>query len=81
MSVELRRGVTFVHPTMLDTSWKPGPGQRYVDGPRQRMVVTRATSTTVWFGPMPADGSTPKAAFREDRARFVERYGELLASS
>lgn len=66
----LARGFRFVHATRLDPDWRPGPGQRYVDGPKQRMEVSRVTSTVVYFRP---EGSRAVPTVL-GRAEFEERY-------
>lgn len=71
-----KRGMTFTHHSFLDTDWQPGPGQRYVDAPKRRMVITRVDRRTVWYGH--AADEKPKAAWREARAVFEEEYGAEL---
>lgn len=71
-----KRGLQFTHHTFLDTDWKPGPGQRYVDAPHVRMVITRVSSTTVWYGH--ADDEHPRVAWRKDRGSFEDEYGMEL---
>lgn len=70
MNPRVRPGYEFTHQTVLDPSWQPGPGQRYADAPKARMVVTRATRTTVWFG-----FTAHRGVQRLDRQVFEARYG------
>lgn len=56
------RGDTFTHPTMLDTSWKPGPGQKYADGPKAQCRVTRTRGESVYYAYVTSDG-TPGGRF------------------
>ena len=37
----ITRGDRFEHARQLDTTWKPGPGQRYADAPHVIMEVSR----------------------------------------
>jgi hypothetical protein len=67
----VKRGFTFTHASRLDPSWRPGPGQRYVDGPKARMRVTRATRTTIYFV---HDGGEPGVPWWMDRVAFEARY-------
>ena len=73
---DCRPAGTFTHASMIDPTWTPGPGQRYADGPKARMRVTRATRDTVWFGYAASDSG----GFRLDRATFEARYPGVLAS-
>jgi hypothetical protein len=68
--VSVTRGFTFTHASRLDPDWVPGLGQKYVDAPKQRMEVTRATSTTVYFRP---EGSRAVSSYLP-RAEFEARY-------
>jgi hypothetical protein len=47
----VRRGMRFVHARQLDTTWRPGPGQRYADGPKQVMEITRVATGTAYYRP------------------------------
>lgn len=38
-----KKGDQFTHLHALDPSWNPGPGEKYADGPRAKMVVTRTS--------------------------------------
>jgi hypothetical protein len=67
----VKRGFTFTHATRLDPDWRPGPGQRYADGPKARMRVTRATTTGVWFV---YDAPKPGVPCVMDRAGFEATY-------
>jgi hypothetical protein len=40
---------TFTHKHLLTLGWIPGPGQRYGDAPKAECVVTRMTSTAVYY--------------------------------
>lgn len=66
----LARGFRFTHATRLDPDWRPGPGERYVDGPKERMEVSRVTSAAVYFRP---EGSRAVSAWLS-REEFEERY-------
>jgi hypothetical protein len=69
MTSRLARGLEFTHATRLDPTWTPAPGQKYKDGPHQRMVVTRVTRVSVFFRPV--DGGAPAVL---DRDKFIARY-------
>lgn len=66
----VRKGTVFTHLSFLDPDWTPGPGQRVVDGPRARMVITRATVQTVWYGYV----GDSKGGWRMDRVEFERLY-------
>jgi hypothetical protein len=74
MSAQVARGATFTHDRMLDPTWRPAPGQRYADGPKARMVVTRVAGPMVWYGYVGAG----RAGWRMDRDEFVARFGGSL---
>lgn len=57
-SVNGRRPTVFRHLTRLDTAWKPGPGEKYADGPKQLMRVTRMTRAAVYYVPADAPAGT-----------------------
>lgn len=69
----LKPGFEYTHHSRLDTSWKPKPGETWVkDAPKQRMVVTRVTDTTVYsrpVGPVSVSSYVPRDV-------FVKRYLE-----
>ena len=44
-----RRGDVFLHPTRLYPEFRPAAGQTYRGGPKARCVVTRVTSTAVYY--------------------------------
>lgn len=70
MFTALKRGYVFTHDSFLDRDWKPGPGQKYVDGPKAEMVVVRVTTTTVWYG---YAGQT-RGPWKMSRDLFIDRY-------
>lgn len=45
----MKREILFTHLRFLDTTWKPGPGQRYADAPKVQCRVTRMTVTSVYY--------------------------------
>lgn len=47
---DVRAGFRFVHPSILDPNWTPGPGQKYADAPRATMRITRRSGQSIWFG-------------------------------
>lgn len=67
----VKRGFTFTHDSIIDPTWKPAPGQRYADAPKARMIVTRATTETVWYGYAEAPHVT---GWRMPRDRFEARF-------
>lgn len=68
------KGDAFIHDTRLDTTWRPGPGEKYADGPHEVMQVFRATRDRVWFGPVGATRSDTVM----DRAEFEHRFGSRI---
>lgn len=73
--MDVRKGETFVHDRLLDTDWKPGPGEKYADAPKALMVITRTTSDQVWYGYFPAHPrSTPRYVMA--RPEFTARFGD-----
>ena len=70
MSATVARGATFTHDRLLDTTWRPGPGQRYTDAPKARMRVFRVTVDTGWSGYVDAT----RSSHRMDRAEFESRF-------
>lgn len=56
----IKPGMTFTHWAFLDPDWKPGPGQKYRDGPKALMVVTRVDRFTVWYGYAPTTKPGPR---------------------
>lgn len=67
----LARGFTFTHERMLDTTWRPGPGQKYADAPKVTMVVSRVTRDLVYFKPAGYPKTAPLAL---NRGVFEARY-------
>jgi len=49
-------GDVFTHPTMLDTDWTPGPGQKYKDGPNAKCKVTRVANGVLYYGILDVNG-------------------------
>lgn len=45
----VKRGDRFEHARQLDTTWRPGPGERYADAPHAVMVVTAVTRRRVYY--------------------------------
>lgn len=68
----LKRGFEFTHTRMLDPRWKPGPGERYADGPKAIMVITRVTKHTIYF--KYAHDSERAVPFSLDRRAFELTY-------
>lgn len=71
--MNIAKGFQFTHSTMLDTSWRPGPGEKYSDVPHAVMVVTKVTRDTVYFRPAAAEGR--RGTFTLPRDKFLSRYG------
>jgi hypothetical protein len=71
-STRTKRGYRFTHDRIVDENWTPANGQRYDDGPKARMIVTRANEHTVWYR---QEGRTAKAECSLDRAEFESRFG------
>lgn len=71
MSATLARGFTFTHDRHLDPDWRPdvAAGERYADGPKARMRVTRVTATSGYFVYLDGKGRTVC-----DRADFERRF-------
>lgn len=67
----VKRGFTFTHQSALDPRWKPAEGQKYADGPKAVMIVTRVTKDTVWYGYL---GDENPGGFTIDRRSFEARY-------
>lgn len=44
-----KQGDVFRSKHLLEPTWKPGEGQKYKDAPKALMVVTRVTSTSVYY--------------------------------
>lgn len=70
VAAKLARGFTFTHDRFLDTSWEPGPGQSYVSAPHAKMVVTRVTSSRVWY----TYAGDTHGSWVLPRAQFVRRF-------
>jgi hypothetical protein len=69
----VKAGMTFTHDRIVDPDWTPGPGQKWADAPRARMVVTRVAKGSVFFSY--ADGSN---RWVMPRGVFTDRYGDRL---
>lgn len=65
-----RRGQRFIHRSILQPGYQPGPGEKYKDGPKAEMIVTHVTSTRVWYGYALFESSH----FTMERGKFEERY-------
>lgn len=65
-------GMLYEHATRLDPGWKPGPGQKYADAPREVMRVTR---DAVYTRPASGGNSTWLT-----RARWPETVGVVLST-
>ena len=73
MRAPVKRGDLFTHHRLLDLSWVPQPGQTWSeDAPNAVMVVTRVTSTTVFY--RYADSPGP-ASHRMSVSEFIGLYG------
>jgi hypothetical protein len=76
-----RKGDRFRHARQLDTSWRPGPGQRYADAPHAVMVVTRVVrrgpAVRVWYGVDAGEGCA-RGAFVADLAGLDDVVAEWL---
>lgn len=75
-AVKPRRGFRFTHRTLLDTQWKPGPGQTWrKDAPLAECVVTSVRGESVYFTYASAyDAGVHRGGFRWDRNAFVRHY-------
>lgn len=71
-------GFEFTHTRMLDTSWQPGPGQKYADAPKVRCRVTKVTPTTVYF--TDARDRRNKGLFSVARDEFEATYLTVVRS-
>lgn len=67
-----QRGDEFTHLHMLDPWWQPGPGERYVDAPHARMVITRVTSVFVYYAY--ANANTSGGNYKIDRFAYERDY-------
>ena len=45
----LRPGDRFEHARLLDTAWRPGPGERYADAPHAICRVTAVRSGRIYY--------------------------------
>lgn len=61
----LRPGVRFLHARRLDTSWTPGPGERYADAPPAVCRVTAVRHGRVYYAV--GDETRARAYFPLDR--------------
>lgn len=43
------KGMRFTHARQLDTSWRPGPGQKYTEGPKAQMEISSTRGTVVYY--------------------------------
>jgi hypothetical protein len=71
--------ITFTHKHFLQPGWKPGPGEKYKNGPKALMVVTRVKMYDVFYTYVDA---TPKqvsrGAFCMSRYQFDRDYPGVL---
>lgn len=75
----VKRGFEFTHDKWMDPDWKPNiaAGERYVDAPKARCIVTRATARTVYYALVPTEGAPPlrlNGQWWMDRATFEARF-------
>jgi hypothetical protein len=47
--MEIKKGATFTSAHKLDTKFKPGPGQKYRDGPKALMKITEVRGKIVYY--------------------------------
>lgn len=71
------RGLRFRHTHRLDPGWRPGPGQKYTDGPKAVCEVTRVTATTVYFRVV-MRGRVVGTPWSVSRDRFATIVGEEI---
>ena len=72
--LSLLPGLTFTHDRVLEPSWRPSEGQKYVDAPKAAMRVFRVTRDTVWYGYADAQ----RSSFRLPREEFINRFLETV---
>lgn len=70
-AVAVRKGMRFEHARQFDTTWTPGPGQRYADAPKAIMEITRVATGTAWYRPVGSTGH----GFRSATAEMIEGGG------
>lgn len=68
-------GDRFEHARMLDTTWRPGPGQGYANAPKLIMKVTRVAMGTVYYRP---DDGGSIALFKATPTELVRNVGRWL---
>lgn len=71
-------GRAFVHDSYIEPDWKPEPGQKYSDGPKAEMLITRVTSLTVWYASKPRRNSKGRIRAKMPRTVFEARYGPQM---
>ena len=66
----MKLGFLFTHPHRLDPDFRPALGQTYKGGPHARCIVTRLTSTSVFYQHADADGRPCGGKWVVDRSRL-----------
>lgn len=79
--MEIRVGDSFVHDSYIDPDWTPEPGQKWADGPKARMLVTKVTSLTVWYASTPRRNAKGRIRAKMPRSVFEARYGSVLSTA
>jgi hypothetical protein len=75
MTGPFKRGTVFRHGRLLDTSFVPGPGQRFADAPKVVCRVTRVALGRVYY----AVGNETKAHSFASAERLLADGAEVLA--
>lgn len=71
-----QKGMTFTHDRLVDTAWKPEPGQTWKhDAPKAQMVITSVWGTKVYYDYFPSNG---RGKFVKDKEDFIKIYGDQL---
>lgn len=76
--VVLKTGFRFTHQSFLDRNWNPAPGHTMREAPKAEMVVTRVTSSRVWYAYADGEdfqiGASRHSSWVTDRSTFISRY-------
>lgn len=77
---DVKPGLLFRHTHFLDTTWKPGPGQKYKDAPKAVCKVTCVTrssyGSTVYYT---SDLSSTRGQWHCDLASFCACFSKEVA--